>query len=447
MVVIKKMITLTLGSAVGLLPQSQSFPIAHNPMAKHQVLHAPMREVGSASRALLLSWTPAAQPERHHEVSSEPIIANHMTQGVQQLDALVALLKSKIQHLTDEHVQRLLRGHLENMHLLDGQGQWASKKLEAIAETLLPSGDVKKMLEDLLDHMASANKANPDFIRVMAEMSRNQACLHRLKEVFAKEADRVIPEVITFALVLENLTAAQTDNPDIIETVFDIWHQARQHREIKIESLADVFGLIKLHSVEAPIKKIIAYHKQPDALDPKLFRGFLSLNIFEAMVADLLMGHTDNAKAGFSLLKNPPGGKAHRALGTGPSTFSNSGKELEFRMSCPKKWADNYQAWNLGFLSQIEVFPFWFVKLLIPSVADYKDHPEIYIYRRALSLYTSLNYSAFMSDKPEGMFAVDWRDEAFTHLFGAVNKLSSEGYEQSVRDAKLTSDPDNTMWV
>ena len=103
-------------------------------------------------------------------------------------------------------------------------------------------------------------------------------------------------------------------------------------------------------------------------------------------------------------------------------------------MALPKEWADLYQVWNMAFVSQIDNYPFWIAKLLIPQVSDYKDRPEEYIYRRALALYTSEHYILFggRDDKRQGIPTINWPDKALTAAWGKANASAAVAYDRDV---------------
>lgn len=140
-----------------------------------------------------------------------------------------------------------------------------------------------------------------------------------------------------------------------------------------------LFGIVKLHSVELPIKKIVEFHNGKK-LDPKFLRGFLSLNIDEAIIADRVTKHYDNAAAGWPLAIHQAGDPENPRTGAGSATFSPDRKKIEIRYDLPKQWNDLYQVWNMAFTTQIPTYPLWISKLVIPQMSGYKDYPEQYIY-------------------------------------------------------------------
>jgi len=125
-------------------------------------------------------------------------------------------------------------------------------------------------------------------------------------------------------------------------------------------------------------------------------------------------------------------------LRNGYASLSADKKKIVLRISLQKKWNDLYSTWNMAFVSQFKTWPFFLVKLLVPSVFDYTDHPGEYIYRRALALYTHIHY-VFLGKKhyeKTGEENINWRLKEIPDLWGRVNRSSSKDYQDRVNKIK-----------
>merc|ERR1719228_481679 len=105
------------------------------------------------------------------------------------------------------------------------------------------------------------------------------------------------------------------------------------------------------------------------------------------MAQDFLEQRLDNALAGKTLVLNRPGLEEDKRTMAGPTEISENGQMIEFSPPLPSLWADLYETWNMAFVTRYEDWPYFLVKLLIPSVSDYHDYPEGYLYPSATALY------------------------------------------------------------
>jgi len=139
-------------------------------------------------------------------------------------------------------------------------------------------------------------------------------------------------------------------------------------------------------------------------------------------------------------------------------------------MPLAQSWADNYQAWNLAFMSQFGCLTS-LSKLLIPAVSGYHDTDAVrarvdmgeivpskakeYIYLRSLALYTHLHFQIFMEENDPRWNPWDfcsgtspWISETVTRLFGKINAKHVERYDRKVEKLGHSTSPSvyNQMW-
>ena len=71
------------------------------------------------------------------------------------------------------------------------------------------------------------------------------------------------------------------------------------------------------------------------------------------------------------------------------------------------------------------------MKLLIPSVSGYQDHPENYLYPRITALYAKTIHTININAK--GGPKINWKNDEFTQTWGRFNRASAKDYEQQLK--------------
>ncbi len=341
------------------------------------------------------------------------------------LDSVINKLKDSIGDLNDATLQSVVRSHYQTLRLMDVNGAWVTPRLEEISEQLLPSDLGINDAYDLLDRMAIHSEENPYMVDFFETVKGEQfdALFSQVDATGAK----ILPAVVAYAVLQENLTKAMYNDYKLIEVLMNIWVPTRQ--AMGIEAMLDTFSKMKLASVEKPMNDYIQFHTT-GAIPADYAKLDLPLNIFEAVAEDLSADRRDNAKAGAVLAFNLPGQESAR--------FSDDGKAVLLTMPEPKAWADLYTIWNMAFVSHFSYFPFVMVKLMIPQVNNIAENPEAYIYNRSLALYTHLHFS-FIGQADQmmaGQQPMNWYDEQLTIIFGEVAKRSALRYEAKVLRSK-----------
>jgi len=338
------------------------------------------------------------------------------------LNSVMNKLKGSISYLDDATLQYLVRTHYQTMRLMDHNGSWTAPELESISEALLPSDLSINDAYDLLDRMAMHAEENPYLVDFF-EAAAGQQFDTLFTQVDASGA-QILPAVVAYAVLQENMTKAMYNDYQLIEVLMNIWVPTRQ--ALGIEASLSTFHKLKLMSVEKPMNDYIQFHSTGE-VPADYAKLDLPLNIFEAVAEDLSADRRDNAKAGVILGFHLPGEQ--------PARFSDDGKAVLLTMEEPKAWADLYTIWNMAFVSHFEYFPFVMVKLLIPQVNNISAAPEAYIYNRSLALYTHLHFS-FLGQFDQlvaGQTPMNWFDAELNAIFGSVAKRSALKYEAKVR--------------
>ena len=349
---------------------------------------------------------------------------------------LAEQIKGNLRSWDAKSARSMMQRHLSQMRLIDADGKWSQPELARFENSLLPTDlDINRALE-FVDQMTKCEESN-GYLRTFLEAAQGEVFDH-FQQKYKEEGDKFIPDVIAYAFVLDRLVGAIHEDPTVLLACFRTWQNVRKWSQIGLHMTP--FDFAKLTSVEGPIKRFIECHNSGQ-VSPDLLRTMLSVNIMEAVATDVVMGNFGNAKAGFALAVNPPGGShADISTGAGPSQWSNDKKAILFVMPKPMLWADLYQTWNMCFVSHFEYFPYVLAKLFIPRVSAYQDCPEQYIYYRALALYLHLHFTYLgrvAGNSPQA--EMKWADRKLTALWGKVNAASSDLYSQEVKKAKSRS--------
>lgn len=334
------------------------------------------------------------------------------------LHDVINKLKGSISYLDDATLQYAVRSHYQTLRLMDVNGAWVAPELEYISEELLPSNLGINDAYDLLDRMAIHAEENPYMVDFF-DATKGKSFDALFSQVDATGA-QILPAVVAYAVLQENMTKAMYNDHTLIEVLMNIWVPTRQ--AMGIEAMLDTFSKMKLASVEKPMNDYLTFHAT-GVIPANYAKLDLPLNIFEAVAEDLSADRRDNAKAGTVLAFNLPGQQ--------PARFSDDGKAVLLTMPQPKAWADLYTVWNMAFVSHFTYFPFVMVKLMIPQVNNIADNPEAYIYNRSLALYTHLHFS-FIGQADQlmaGQPPMNWYDPELTALFGKVAKRSAKHYK------------------
>ncbi|MEC8052743.1 MAG: hypothetical protein VX210_18245 [Myxococcota bacterium] len=351
--------------------------------------------------------------------------------GVTPEKMIGGVVKATLRDVSDAQTKAMMTAHLQQMKLIDADGKWAHPKLAALAPVLLPENVSTRDMVKLVDAMVENAAENPYLSQVLASADRGD--VSKLYKHVRREGAKEFPNVVAYAMVLQNLTKAMHEDYTVLEACQKVWIKGREG--LDVAKLFGIFELVKLKSVEYPMNEFLRAHRE-GKVEPNMLRTMLSVNILEAMALDAKLGNWDNAAAGWALAKHRAGGAEDAATGAGPARFASDSDAIEFNMPLTKEWADLYSTWNMGFVSHYSYFPYVMAKLLIPEVSDYQDKPNEYIYDRALALYAHLHFSLFgRSGHGEvSVNSMNWATDELTDHFGEVNRASANDYDAKVNE-------------
>ncbi len=344
------------------------------------------------------------------------------------------IIKKSLEGITEKEMFNSMEKHYKTLHLINENGQWIDSEFQKYSSILLPNDMSNSKINLFVDQIEKTLFQNNYFMFFIDSIKQKQ--YGTLKKKFDEESAVIIPDIIAYSLVLENLTRAIVENNVLLESIYNNFRKAR--KASNSFKLLPLFHKIKLLSVEKPIEQYIRYHTTR-LIPPKSGRMGVSINIWEATWTDWKSQNKNNAKAGKVLAQNKAGSlKKDPLTGAGPSEWSDDGRIPLRSFPFALEWTDLYQTWNMAFVTRFQDFPYILPKLLIPIVADYKNTPKEYIYKRAIALYIYLNFASFSmaNHKSMNIKPINWFDKELNKDWGYCNAKSAEDYLKKISDVK-----------
>lgn len=285
--------------------------------------------------------------------------------------------------------QNHLEKSYEQYYLLQDK-KWVSDSLEMNKDFLLIENI--EVLKHFIKTSQKLIKDNPYFLEIF-EIVKHEASLKKLEEIH-------LSQLICFAYSLDRINVLMRQNLDFSE--FLIFHFYRQRKKRNFYRFGNVLRIIKFHSIQLPLIRFLKCYRK-GFIGSSFGKIILVVNIFEAFLVDLFRGFVKNALSCVPLMIFSPNFKAFFILGKffkkgEKSRFSKDGKGVEMFSPSQKKWSDLYQSWNYTFVSQFPQAPYLLVKLLIPSVSEYKNKPGSYMHTRITALFLCLNFVDFATN-------------------------------------------------
>ena len=314
-----------------------------------------------------------------------------------------------------------MSSHYEYLKLRSSDGQWVNSALQNISESLLPANLTPTDFQILVDDMATAAEQNPYLHNVLTSLDNGE--LDIVNSNLKRHIDKIAPDLLTYAMVLENITKAMVANPKVLASI-NVEFDTHTYEQAAMSWVHKV----KYYSVREAIKKSLSVHDQGQV--PGDFSSFLlPLNIAEASVLDLFYGKSGNSKAGWSLIKHGPGDCVDAVTGAAPACFNKDKTAIALNMPFSEDWANLYATWNLGFVASLYSFPYHAAKLLIPAVNAFHDEPGLYMYNRVCALYVHAHYLAMRQFKDPWFAEIDCSATDVAKVFSNVNGKNAEFYE------------------
>ncbi len=334
-----------------------------------------------------------------------------------------------IHERTPEELGKILASHGKTLQLIDEKGRWFSPLFEKKKDVLLPTRVSHETLEAFIDDIVKANMKNEYLRDFLIDFK-----LERYKTLGGKvetEGDHILPDVLMYAYLLENLCQLFASDYHYLEEHYH--HLEARRKETGAFKLLPLFHKIKMISVAKPLRDNYLASFKTGEINPKAGGIAVAINILEATWTDYKSGIKGNAQAGWVLAKNRCGKlQVDTRTGVGPSGFSKDQKMIQRSYPLGLEWAALYQVWNLCFCTRFQDFPYVISKLIIPQVANYHEEPKNYIYNRAMALYLYLNFSCFdyMEKKKTGEPIINWFSRDLSLDFAKNNKIAAKTYEE-----------------
>jgi len=266
-------------------------------------------------------------------------------------------------------------------------------------------------LSNMLDKISDNLEKNSYMTRVLDNFS-NKDIQEVYNKVISTPKEQIL-NLLTLALCIEDMNIALGKDIYLFEKIYNVWDK-KSKDPLNIYQKNNLFFLIKYYSIKKPIDKFFIYAKNKK-INKNFGKILLPMNIIEAVLEDLRKGNINNSFAGFIL--------ATCSLIQKVSLSFDCQKFLVF-FNYGKEWSDLYIVWNLAFVSNFGAF--WYIKLLIPSVSNYYNNPEEFLFNRVIALYISLNIALlFDSPKDQELIYLDWTNNNIKNIFGKINILNA----------------------
>jgi hypothetical protein len=336
-------------------------------------------------------------------------------------------------------IPRRMADHYRTLHLLQPDGRWVYPLPEDHEKQLLPVAVTESDCHEFIRNMLDCSLQNPFFEKFLeqAVTRRFPVLEHRLHT----EGNTVLPDALAFAMVLERLTRRCYDDFRFLEECRTVIGQALHHTGAFKRS--PLFYRIKLRSIDPVVYFLIRAHKRPPE---KLGNGsgsrWLQVNILEAVFSDMLMGLSDNARAGWILARHKAGRRNEDPrTGAGSNYWSADRKAICLRHPFHKSWVDLYQIWNMAFVSKMDDLPYVITKLLIPGVSAYAGHPGAYMYSRIIALYLYMAFFCLDRNRRLNLNIplLQWYDPSLTRFWGACAGEAATEYNALVYPSRVLS--------
>ncbi len=354
---------------------------------------------------------------------------SNMAYSVTIAQSIGEAIKSKIDSVSQKEWKRLMTKQLVQMRFMNEDREWASPELKHFEKSIIPSKVDSVFAEKFIDELIQANEKN-EYLISFLKMAQKDG-LKDVLEKFEAEGKEYLPEVVAYAIVLNNLTILARNEPEIINISRALWSEAREKSNLW-SYLKETEGPIKyyfekskLNGVDPVLGQFYDYVTAKN-VPPSFLNKELPKNIFMAMLLDATKLNFKNDYAGEILRKNGP---------IASPTLTADGKAIKFYLPNPEKWADLYSTWNMAFVTTYPHWPLIMTKLLIPQVANHYKASEEYLYNRVYALDVQLNFGLLgRMDGPELLSnRMDWSSKKLTKLWGKANALSAKEYLKSIK--------------
>ena len=312
--------------------------------------------------------------------------------------------------------------------------------------------DVASFVKEI-ERLAALNPILLGFGSAWAGLSEEERATATPAPLGTPEGDEEIRFAVTYCFALHaaaKVLLYEKKGGEVWKVFMEEMQAARDKSDWKKYTI--LFERMKVITVDIPMKSFAGYKLGTTEVDKEAGGGLgLAVNILEAMYQDVKQGSFDNASAGFELMCESNDREPIKGCGNDITKewVPEGGEEraiLDWRSPLPLRWSNLYQSWNMAFVSCYSNSPMFLAKLLAPIVSGlYQEiHPGLYMHPRVLCLYLHIQYEVICRAKAESADPFlyppsgakrpfsDWRSKGLTDLWGRVNAVAAEQYQQAI---------------
>lgn len=403
-------------------------------------------------------------PYRHLTLLQQSDGAQALAHG----SAGVAMLPGSVRMAGDAAIDALA-AYLCSLWPSDGRGQSLDNAylrgyidLLGIGE-LLPQLQARICVRDVaaqVHEVCARLKRNPMLVVLFAELADLEAAAGPQGRIFPfrdEESahddlrDAVVYCALQEAIGLECLLApkASTDaeRENLLQArLFAILERRRD--EIDWRAVCNLFELLKVELIVRPMKQRLQAKQGLDesGFDDRSGDGILlQLNILDAMYGDTQDGSDDNAACGFELMcqtsDKPPEPLLGEQLNDEWMQQGQATGVTRMHIAFNEAWVSLYSSWNGCFCANYGdlMYPKLYNLGVAGTYLDIDD--KVYFFPRICTLYTHLHMMIFkrVATGRQLLHAQCWEDPALRSLWGRINRVAAQAYQQRV-EAALQSD-------
>merc|ERR1719158_2559245 len=115
----------------------------------------------------------------------------------------------------------MMKRHLQQLQLYREESGWAHQKLKKIRRYLLPKRLNGSDLATMVDEMAKSAKNNQYLHSFLIKLEA--ADYSELTNKVKLEGDRIFPDVVAYAMVLNRLVGAMIKDIKVLRVCHDLW--------------------------------------------------------------------------------------------------------------------------------------------------------------------------------------------------------------------------------
>jgi len=286
---------------------------------------------------------------------------------------------------------------------------WANGKCStSIKAPLIEAGLYTTDFVSYFNEIEACAKENAPLTEFLCEAVNNADLWPRV----GTERKASVKRAVHYALLIEKIIQITQDNTStdfLHNMLYASLNPLLDDPDVPLTQVANTFEMAKLYTIS---HNVMSWAAPNDCCQFNPGATAFKVNVMEAVMEDIRLGYPSNAQAGLAMTLAPTK-----------------------RVSTTKEHKDLYTAWNMAFVSHYPNNPYFYAKLLTPSVLC--SEPKYYIYNRVIGLYVHL-WSTLLSrvlrlndpDAPGIVEDIDWINPAMTKRWGVINNVHADYWLQ-----------------